>query len=251
MTDRVRVSREGRVLEIVLAAGERGNALDLSMAEALRDAVRGIESEDVACVLVRAEGKNFCVGGDLRDFADRGSGTASHVNSVATTAHDAVLMLTECRVPVVTAVHGAVAGAGVGLALSGDLIVAARSAKFRLAYTAVGLSPDCGGSWHLPRLIGQHRALDLALTNRVVGAEEALAWGLVSRLVEPESLVSEAKQLAEALAEGHTAALVESKRLIKSAPCHSLRAHLDAEADEISALASTDAAQAAIAAFVR
>ncbi|MGW3472421.1 enoyl-CoA hydratase/isomerase family protein [Saccharopolyspora sp. NPDC000995] len=250
MTERVRVERDRGVLVIVLADGGRGNAVDLGLATELRDAAVAVDAEDVRCVLVRAEGKNFCVGGDLHDFAGRGGGTASHLRAVATTAHEAVAALAQAPVPVITAVQGAAAGAGVRLALTGDLVLAAESAKFRLAYTAIGLSPDCGGSWFLPRLIGARRAMDLALTNRTVSAREALDWGLVSRLVEPNLLQATARELAAEVAAGDAAAFAETKRLIRSAAETGLLDHLAEEARTIATLAASPDTQAAMQAFV-
>lgn len=153
-TDPVRiVHHPDGVVELRLDDPGRGNALDLRTAEALRDAARAVAADPRGAVLLRAAGGNFCVGGDLRAFAGRGTETGTYVHAVASAAHAAIQALYELPVPLVTAVRGAAAGGGVGLALVGDIVLAARSARFRLAYTAIGLTPDCGASWFLPRLV--------------------------------------------------------------------------------------------------
>ncbi|WP_060892825.1 enoyl-CoA hydratase/isomerase family protein, partial [Streptomyces europaeiscabiei] len=188
------------VVEVRLDDPRRGNALDLATAEALRDTTAQVAADPGGAVLLRATGGTFCVGGDLRAFAGLGDGTSAYVHAVATAAHAAIRALHALPVPVVTAVRGAAAGGGVGLALVGDIALAARSARFRLAYTDVGLTPDCGASWFLPRLVGPRQAADLILTNRVLTGDDAERWGLVSRTVEDGELDAAAHPTAAGLA---------------------------------------------------
>ncbi|MPY60493.1 enoyl-CoA hydratase/isomerase family protein [Streptomyces spongiae] len=240
----VRIVRHpDRVVELRLDDPGRGNALDLRTAEALRDSALEVAADPGAAVLLRAAGGSFCVGGDLRAFAGRGAETGAYVHAVASAAHTAILTLHELRVPLVTAVRGAAAGGGIGLALVGDIVMAARSARFRLAYTAIGLTPDCGASWFLPRLVGPRRAADLILTNRVLTGDDAERWGLVSRSVDDGELDDVAYRTAADLAAGAGDALYAAKGLLRAAAGDELRRHLAEEARLISALADGREAQ--------
>ncbi|MDQ1065311.1 enoyl-CoA hydratase/isomerase family protein [Streptomyces canus] len=250
-TQPVRVVRHSDgVVELLLDDPGRGNALDLPTAEALWDAACDIAREPGGAVLLRAAGGNFCVGGDLRAFAGRGTETGAYVHAVATAAHAAVRTVNELPVPVVTAVRGAAAGGGVGLALTGDIVVAARSARFRLAYTAIGLTPDCGASWVLQRLLGPRRAADLILTNRVLTGDDAERWGLVSRVVEDAELDDAAYRTAAALAAGSGVALRAAKALLRAGAETPLEEQLAEEARSIAVLAGGTEAQDAMESFL-
>ncbi|WP_107122474.1 enoyl-CoA hydratase/isomerase family protein [Streptomyces dysideae] len=250
-TEPVRIVRHADgVVELRLDAPERGNALDLATAEALRDTTAQVAADPGGAVLLRAAGGTFCVGGDLRAFAGRGEGTGAYVHAVATAAHAAIQVLHELPVPVVTAVRGAAAGGGVGLALVGDIVLAARSARFRLAYTDVGLTPDCGASWFLPRLVGRRLAADLILTNRVLTGDDAERWGLVSRSVDDEELDPAAHRTAAGLAAGAGDALRGAKGLLRGRAGHGLGRHLAEEARQIAALAEGREAQDRMASFL-
>ncbi|MDH6521937.1 2-(1,2-epoxy-1,2-dihydrophenyl)acetyl-CoA isomerase [Streptomyces sp. SAI-135] len=258
LTAPVRLERDGAVVHLVLACGDSGNGFDLDFVTALRAAVEQLvtwtgepDRSGVGAVLLRAEGPHFSVGGDLRAFAAQGSAVGGYVRRVAEAAHAAVLGLAALPVPVVAAIQGAVAGGGVGLSLGADLAVAARSAKLRLAYTALGLTPDCGASWFLPRLVGERRALDLVFTNRVLGAVEAEQWGLFNRVVDDADLPSVAGALASALASGQVRALGRAKLLVRAGRLDELRDHLDCEAEFIAEAAERPEVGAAMGRFVK
>ncbi|WP_330292698.1 enoyl-CoA hydratase/isomerase family protein [Streptomyces sp. NBC_00576] len=250
-TEPVRVVRHhDGVVELRLDAPGRGNALDLSTAEALRDRASEVAADPGGAVLLRSTGGNFCVGGDLRSFTGRGAETGAYVHAVASAAHVAIQALYELPVPLVTAVRGAAAGGGIGLALVGDVVLAAPSARFRLAYTAIGLTPDCGASWFLPRLVGPRRAADLILTNRVLTGDDAEQWGLVSRCVDDGELDETAHRTAAGLAAGATDALRAAKGLLHLGAGDDLRRHLAEEARSIAALADGREAQNRMASFL-
>ena len=251
--DSVKWRLDGAIARVALARPETGNALNLAMASGLVEAARrvrdGARDGTIRVVLLAAEGSSFCVGGDLAEFAqseDRGD----QVTTVAAAAHEAIELLTDAPVPVVTAVHATIAGGGVGLALCGDVILMASTAKVRVAYTAVGLSPDCGTSWLLARRIGTARALDLALTNRLVTAAEVEQWGLASRVVDPDALGAEAEAIAAMLAGGSRRSLAETKRLLREGSSAPLRQHLAAEALTIVALVAEPDGRAGVDAFL-
>ncbi|WNZ13430.1 enoyl-CoA hydratase/isomerase family protein [Streptomyces sp. 11x1] len=250
-TEPVRIVRHpDGVVELRLDDPGRGNALDLGTAEALRDTAAEVAADPGGAVLLRSTGGSFCVGGDLRAFAGLGAGTGAYVHAVASAAHAAIQALYELPVPLVTAVRGAAAGGGIGLAVVGDIVLAARSARFRLAYTAIGLTPDCGASWLLPRLLGPRRAADLILTNRVLTGDDAELWGLVSRSVDDGELDDAAHRIAADLAAGAGDALRASKGLLRVGTGEELRRHLAEEARLIAALADGRQAQDRMAAFL-
>ncbi|MFI0777476.1 enoyl-CoA hydratase/isomerase family protein [Streptomyces sp. NPDC021212] len=236
---------------LTLRRGEAGNAIGLDMARGLLDAARTCAAEGVRAVLLTGEGKSFCVGGDLREFS-RLSGEAleKHLTAVTDLLHDALRTFAASDAPVVAAVQGAVAGAGLGLAASADVTLAADTASFTAAYTGIGYTPDAGVSWFLPRLIGPKRALDLLLTNRRVTAAEAAGIGLVSRVVTPGELTEEAARTAEALRRGPTAAFGAIRRLVAAGLTADLGAHLDREAHTIAAAATSAAGREGVAAFL-
>ncbi|QYX81767.1 enoyl-CoA hydratase/isomerase family protein [Streptomyces akebiae] len=250
-TEPVRIVRHpDGVVELRLDDPGRGNALDLGTAEALRDTAVEVAADPGGAVLLRSTGGSFCVGGDLRAFAGLGAGTGAYVHAVASAAHAAIQALYELPVPLVTAVRGAAAGGGIGLAVVGDIVLAARSARFRLAYTAIGLTPDCGASWFLPRLLGPRRAADLILTNRVLTGDDAERWGLVSRSVDDGELDDAAHRIAADLAAGAGDALRASKGLLRVGTGEELRRHLAEEARLIAALADGRQAQDRMASFL-
>ncbi|MFF7655327.1 enoyl-CoA hydratase/isomerase family protein [Streptomyces sp. NPDC007983] len=247
----VAIDIDDGLARITLRRGEAGNAIDLDTARGLRDAARTCAAEGVRAVLLTGEGKSFCVGGDLREFS-RLSGAAleKHLTAVTDALHDALRTFAAGDAPVVAAVHGAVAGAGLGLAASADVTLAADTASFTAAYTGIGYSPDAGVSWFLPRLIGPKRALDLLLTNRRVTAAEAADIGLVSRVVTPAQLATEAAHTAEALRRGPTAAFGATRRLVAGGLTTDLGPHLDREARTIAAAAASDTGREGVAAFL-
>lgn len=253
--DRVRWIQDGAIARIELAHPAAGNALDGAMARGLLEAATrvsaGAADGSLRVAVLSAEGPVFSVGGNLRWFAeaeDRGEKIAE----TARLLHDALRSLAGAPLPVVSVVHGTVAGGGIGIALAGDIVLFGSGAKLRVAYTAAGLSPDCGTSWALTRRLGLARALDLALTNRVVTAAELEQWGLVSRVVAQEALVEEADRVVQLLAAGSAPALAATKQLLREADeqAATFDAQLDAEADFISALMAGPDGHEGVDAFI-
>ncbi|MEU9289946.1 enoyl-CoA hydratase-related protein [Streptomyces sp. NPDC048275] len=242
---------EGGLARVTLCRGEAGNAIDLELARGLLDAARACERGAVRAVLLTGEGKSFCVGGDLREFAAfSGEALEKHLVAVTDALHDALRTFAALDAPLVAAVQGAVAGAGIGLAAAADVTLAADTATFTAAYTGIGYSPDAGVSWSLPRLIGPKRALDLLLTNRRIPAAEAAAIGLVSRAVPAGELAADAERTAEALRRGPTAAYGATRRLVGAGPTANLGPHLDREARALAAAATSEEGREGVAAFL-
>lgn len=246
---RLLVDREGAVARLTLNRPEVGNAIDVEMArELLEAAIAADEDDDVRCVVLTGNGKLFCAGGDVAVFANAGPRVSGLIKEITTYLHAAQLRLLRMNKPLVTAVNGAAAGAGIGLAAIGDIALAAPHASFMLAYTAIGLSPDGGATWLLPRLIGMRQTQELCLSNRRVGASEAAAIGLITR-VAPGDVVQEAMAVAQELAAGATAAFGATRNLLLDGATAGLEAQFDAEARSIAALSKTAAGKEGITAF--
>ena len=235
---RLHVEFADRVGHVTLARPDGANAIDLAFARELEAAADTCRDQRVRSVLITAQGRQFCAGGDVKSFGAQAD-IASHLEEVTTHLHAGIATFVEMDAPVIVAVQGSAAGAGIGLIGASDIAIASTSAKFVMAYTAIGLSPDGSSSWFLPRHVGLRRALDLTLTNRVLGASEALEWGLISRVVPDDQLADEARNLAAQLASGPTGAYGASSRLLRAAADHSLREHLAAEAASIVARSRT------------
>ncbi|MEM6745743.1 MAG: enoyl-CoA hydratase/isomerase family protein, partial [Pseudomonadota bacterium] len=188
------------------------NALNAKMAEELFDAAVRCGAQDVRAVILTAEGRMFCGGGDLAEM-DAAPDAHAHLSKMATLLHAGVSRLAHNDAPVVTAVNGTAGGGGFSLALAGDVVLAAEGAKFVSAYTASGLTPDGSSTYFLAKHVGLLRAKELILTNRVLTAQEACDWGLVTRVVAAEDLQAEARKLAEGFAAGPTLAYGGAKRL--------------------------------------
>lgn len=247
----LRFEIERGIARITLDRPEVGNALDLDLATELAAAADSCARDrSVRCVVLAGSGARFCVGGDVGAFAARGSELPEYLSRVATSLHTAVARLSRMPAPLLAAVQGAAAGAGFSLACAADLVVAAESAVFVVAYTALGLSPDGSSSFFLPRHVGLRRALELTLTNRRLSAAEALEWGLVTAVVADEDLESEVTDLAARLAAGPTAAYARSKRLLRTSFTESLETQMEQELWELVAGAGTADGREGIAAFV-
>lgn len=250
MADGIILERDGAVARITLDRPEVGNALDIPMARALAEAAIACEEDDgVRCVLLTGAGRLFCAGGDVAAFAAAGDGLPALLREITLYVHGAIARLARMDKPVVTAINGAAAGAGVGLAILGDIALAAPGVQFTLAYSALGLSPDGGATWLLPRLVGLRRAQEIALLNRWIGAEEAAAIGLVTRVVV-EDVLTDAIGVAREIAAAATPALGTTRRLLLDSLVTPLEAQLDAEARGIAAASRTRQGREGVAAFV-
>ena len=247
----IELSVTDHVAHLVLNRPDRANVINAETSrELLAAAIECDENPDIRAVLIRANGPMFCGGGDLKTFVKRGDDLPAYLKETTTYLHGAVSRLTRQSAPVVCAVHGFAAGGGFSLAISGDLVLASQSAKFTMAYTKAGLTPDGSSTYFLPRLVGLRRALDLALTNRVLSADEAVEWGLASRVVSDDDLVSEAEKLAGSLAQGATCALGTAKRLLHGGFGESLETQMEMETRAIADSVRTHDGREGILAFV-
>jgi 2-(1,2-epoxy-1,2-dihydrophenyl)acetyl-CoA isomerase len=215
MSSSVLVQLADGVATLTLNRPDAGNVLDMDMGRALLDAALRCEADrGVRAVVLTGAGKNFCFGGDVRGMAGQGDAVGGYLNELTTYIHAAISAFTRMRAPMIAAVNGTAAGGAVGLACTADLAIAGRGSKFTLAYTGIGLAPDCGTSFLLPRVVGRRRALELFMTNRVLTADEALDWGLVNQVVEDTEVLAQAQALAARLAGGPTDSYGAVKRLM-------------------------------------
>lgn len=242
------VGHDGRVLRCTIARGRHGT-LDGDALPEVAVALTAVDPARVGAVLLTSEGDSFCTGGDVRAFAtaeDRGA----YVRALAEAFHSFLTAVVECPVPVVAGVTGWAAGAGMSVVCAADLAVGGRSTTLRPAYPGIGFSPDGGMTWTLPRIVGAGRARHILLTDRVIEADEALALGILSAVVDDLEVRHEAERTAYRMAQGPTVALGRIKRLLASSPDATLADQLAAEADSISACAAGAEAGEGLAAFV-
>lgn len=241
----------GGVARVTLNRPDAANAIDLALAKALHETVADVAAtDDVRVVLLTGAGARFCAGGDVRAFATSAEDLGDELAAVLAELHPAVELLAAMDAPVVAAVQGSAAGAGLSLVAGADLVVAAESTKFVMAYTGIGLVPDGGSTWYLPRVVGLRRALDLALTNRVLSAEEACDWGLVSRVVPDAELADATEDLVTSLVAGPALALGSAKRLLRDALSETLEAQLAHEATRMVLAGGSADGREGVAAFV-
>lgn len=230
---------------------EGANAVNPAFGRDLKAVMMDIAYDDgVRAVAVTAEGKVFCGGGDLKEFAAWGTDLARNAHVMLQDFHAAIHHMNRIPKPFVAGVRGAAGGAGLSLMSAFDLVVSAESAKYTMAYTKAGVTPDGTSSYFVARHIGLRRTLDLTLTNRVLSATEAEQWGLVNRVVPDDDVDQTAIDLAAQLASGATWALGHAKRVIYNGMDHSLETAGEFEAEMITtAMASPDGLEG-IAAFV-
>jgi 2-(1,2-epoxy-1,2-dihydrophenyl)acetyl-CoA isomerase len=239
------------VAHITLNRPEAANSINEEMGKDLMHAaLRCDEDPEIRAVLISGAGKIFSGGGDLKAFSARGNQLPYHVKEMTTYLHAAMSRLTRMDAPVVAAVHGAVAGAGMSIAIACDIVVAAETTRFMVAYTRIGLTPDGSATYFLPRIIGLKRALELTLTNRMLSAQEAFEWGIVTRVVPDNELLTQARAIATQIAGGPTAAFGISKRLLHSGWTETLETQMENESQWIANSARTADAHEGITAFL-
>lgn len=247
----VLMTRQSGLALVTLNRPERLNSFTATMHDllaAVLDEVR--DDPEVRAVLLTGAGRGFCAGQDLGDRAVAPGGAAVDLGeSVERYYAPLIRRLTMMPKPVVCAVNGVAAGAGANVALACDVVIAARSAKFIQSFANIGLIPDSGGTYVLPRLVGQARALGLALTGEPLAAERAEAWGLIWRCVDDAALMEEAHALGARFAAGPTRGLAETKRLIRRSWSRDLHEELDLERDAMRELGFSEDYAEGVAAF--
>ncbi|MDP5218572.1 2-(1,2-epoxy-1,2-dihydrophenyl)acetyl-CoA isomerase PaaG [Ruegeria sp. 2205SS24-7] len=232
MSDTILAQDHGEWVEITLNRPDRLNSFTEEMHLALRTALERTQKNGTRAILLTGAGRGFCAGQDLgdRDPAKM-DGPPDLGHTVRTYYAPLVRLIRSLDLPVVCAVNGDAAGAGANLALACDIVLAGGSARFIQSFAKVGLIPDTGGSWHLPRLLGEARAKGLALTAEPLSAAKAEEWGLIWKALPDDALMVEARALTARLAQGPTLGLGLTKQCIQTAATSSLTDQLDLEAD--------------------
>lgn len=224
--DHVHLMAQGKVAVIALSHPQTVNALSAGMMADLHKALDHVEAANFRAVILTGEGRGFCSGADLGELPKRQAADAGE--TLEQLYHPALRRLRDLKMPLVTAINGPAVGIGVSFALMGDLIVAGASAYFLLSFSRIGLVPDGGVTWLLPRLIGLARAREMALLAEKLPAKQALEWGLINRVADDARLMEEAMALAERLVEG-PAALRLTRKLFWESPHNSYEEQLGQE----------------------
>jgi len=239
---------DSAVARITLNRPDRLNSFTVQMHEELREALANLG--DATVLVLTGAGRGFCAGQDLNDRAVAPGQTVDLGDTVDQCWNPLIRTLTSLPQPVIARVNGVAAGAGANIALACDIVIAAKSAKFIQSFSAIGLIPDSGGTWVLPRLVGQARALGLALTGEPLPAEKAADWGMIRKAVDDEALDSEVNALASKLASLPPLGLAAIKEMIRGSWQHSLDQELDLQRDAMRRLGFTDDYREGVAAFL-
>lgn len=247
----VLLKTDGPIARIVFNRPKVLNALDVAAAQGFLDACRSVESDSKnRVVIIAGEGRAFMAGGDISAFTGRPSEVSARARTVIEPFHEGLEILASLPRPVISSLQGAVAGAGLSVALSTDLAIAADNAIFTLAYSRIGTSPDGSSSWSLPRLVGLRKAMEIAMLSDTYDAAEALRLGLVNRVVPAADLADETDRLAHRLAEGPTFAHGKIKALLRGSLDNTLHRQLIAEVDAFCECAKTADFSEGVAAFL-
>ena len=238
----------GAVARITLNRPDRLNSFTAQMHEELRDALGKLD--DARVLVLTGAGRGFCAGQDLNDRAVAPGEAVDLGETVQACWNPLVRSLTSLPQPVIARVNGVAAGAGANIALACDMVVAAKSAKFIQSFSAIGLIPDSGGTWVLPRLLGQARALGLALTGEPLPADRAAEWGLIWKAVEDEALDAEVDAIASKLASLPPLGLAAIKDMIRTSWQYSLDEELERQADAMRRLGFTEDYREGVASFL-
>lgn len=252
MYDTILFELIGGVARLTFNRPDKLNSFTAAMHGEVSDALGHVTPADGARVLlISGAGRGFCAGQDLNDRAVAPCGGAVNLGSSVERYYNPLIRtLTSLDVPVICAVNGVAAGAGANIALACDIVLAAKSAKFILSFAAIGLIPDSGGTWHLPRHIGLPRAMGMALTGDPIAAEKAEQWGLIWKCVDDDALAGEAEALATRFAAGPTLGLAATKHAIRASGLKSLDDALDHERDLMRRLGGSADYREGVAAFL-
>jgi 2-(1,2-epoxy-1,2-dihydrophenyl)acetyl-CoA isomerase len=240
---------DGGIARITLNRPDKLNSFNVAMHHELHEVLRS-RLDDVRVVVLTGAGRAFCAGQDLNERAVASDHPVDLGVTVETCWNPLIRRLTDLHQPVIARVNGVAAGAGANVALACDMVIATRSAKFIQSFTAIGLVPDSGGTWVLPRLVGQARALGLALSGEPLSADQAAEWGLIWKAVDDDALDSEVDALAARLASLPPLGLAETKKMIRSTWSRTLDQELNEERNEMRRLGYTDDYREGVAAFL-
>lgn len=221
--------KEGPVLEIILNRPDRLNAMIPEMFADLKVALDEAKDKEIRAVILRGEGKGFSVGGDIREFAKLGESHQGVLPEMPDALHGCIEQIRDLAKPILAVVQGPCAGAGLSVVLACDLAIASDDCKFNLAYTGIGLSPDGSSTFFLPRHVGLKKATEIFLTGKTMTSQDVLDLGLINRVVKPDELLDQARQMAQMLAMGPTLAFAKVKQLLNQSYTNNLHDQLALE----------------------
>jgi 2-(1,2-epoxy-1,2-dihydrophenyl)acetyl-CoA isomerase len=245
------LDKQRSIATITLNRPESYNALNSVLGKELWDVLLHCsEDPNVRVVVITGTGKAFCAGGDVKSFKDKMDSISVFLKQLTTDFHGAISEITRMLKPVIAAVNGVAAGAGMSLAMACDMIIAVEIAKFTMAYTGIAATPDGSSTYFIPRLVGLKRAMELIYTNRVLTAKEALDWGIINQVVPEAEFKKAVDALAGQLAQGPTWALGQAKRLLYLSEHASLETQMQNEAQSIATAGKTPDFREGITAFV-
>lgn len=251
--ENIKFDMRGSVCVITLNRPDSLNALTLAVAcefkAAIADAVKG----NARAIVLTGAGRAFCAGGDLREMqkiAAQDGRIEAFFDEPLRELNECIMLIRRTPLPIIAAVHGAAAGGGCNLALACDLVIAAEGARFNQAFVKIGLSPDCGGTFILPRLVGWRRATQLMMTGEVVTAPQALAMGMINVVVADDQLMAQAMAMAEGLAQAPTAALGRVKELLEASAKNDYSEQLELEREKQIESGLTKDFKEGVAAFI-
>ena len=240
-----------RVATITLNRPDAANGMSLALTTELAKAASLCDNNaDLKAVILTGAGRFFCAGGDINAMQSNEAGPGAGVKQIADELHKAISVFARMSIPLICAVNGTAAGAGFSAAISADLVIAAESAKFTMAYSKVGLSPDGSASYYLPRLIGLRKTQELMFTNRLLSAQEAMDWGLVTRVVDDAQLMNEANALAQSFVSGPKGSNASIKSLLLETFNNGLETQMEIEGRAIGANADSADGYEGVAAFL-
>jgi 2-(1,2-epoxy-1,2-dihydrophenyl)acetyl-CoA isomerase len=223
---------ENNVATITMNRPDALNALSLELTRDLATAVRKAKEDGARGVILTGNGRAFCAGGDLREMkevAGREGRIEAFFEEPLAALHEVILLIRETPIPFIAAINGICAGAGTNFALACDIVIAADNATFNEAFVKIGLSPDCGGSFFLPRVVGEKLAAEIFMTGDSIDASRAVSMGMINRVVPVESLLDEAMTLASRLAKQPTGSIARIKKMINASFSNDLRSQLGLE----------------------
>jgi 2-(1,2-epoxy-1,2-dihydrophenyl)acetyl-CoA isomerase len=231
-SETIKLQLLGQVCLLTLNRPERLNALTVQVAQDLKAAVAEALGRGARAIVLTGEGSAFCAGGDVREMqeiASREGRLDAFFDEPLRILNETILLIRQTPVPFIAAVNGVAAGGGCSLALACDLVIAAESAKFNQAFVKIGLVPDCGGTFILPRLVGWKRAAELMFTGDMITAQRAAEMGMINSVTPDGELMARAMNLADRLAQGPTAAIAQMKRLLEASAVNDQGSQLDLE----------------------
>ncbi len=247
----LKYERRAATARITLNRPKEMNAINPRMAEELFATLLDCESDPgVRAIVLTGEGRAFCAGGDVPLFNENINQLGNFLKNLTQAFHHCISQMIRTRKPIISAINGITAGGGMGLVLAADLAIASESAKFSMAYTGLGGSPDGATTLLLPRVVGFRRAMELTLLNRSLDAAQALDWGIVNHVFPDDKLSEEADLLAERLAKGPTLAYGNVKSLIQGGYSNSLETQMENESRAFSYLGATEDLREGVRAFV-